>query len=140
VSTVSVSPQVLRSLGQVPAAGARGDPGAGKLVIALRNGADARVRPICTDDGPRLLSLCHRLSPDTVYQRLFSLRQPRQDDADAFAGGDCRERMAVVGETDNRKDAQVMGLARDGRRLKGQGINDSSSTRMMFWEEQVHGR
>src|SRR2546429_2493538 len=40
--------------------------------VTLRNGASARVRAIRPDDEPRLMALCRRLSPRTVYQRFFS--------------------------------------------------------------------
>ncbi len=75
MSTVGVSGQVLRSPGQVQTAGDRGDRSAGESVVRLRNGAPVRVRPIRPDDGPRLLALCDRLSPHTVYERFFSSRR-----------------------------------------------------------------
>ena len=40
--------------------------------VTLRNGASVRVRTIRPDDEPRLMALCRRLSPRTVYERFFS--------------------------------------------------------------------
>jgi RimJ/RimL family protein N-acetyltransferase len=86
-----------------------GDPEQG---VTLRNGASVRLRPIRPDDGPRLLALCHRLSPRTVYQRFFSLRRLRPEDAHAFASVDYRERMAIVAEIDTGQEPQLIGVAR----------------------------
>jgi hypothetical protein len=38
-------------------------------VVTLHNGAAVRVRPIQPDDAPRLMALCQRLTPRTVYLR-----------------------------------------------------------------------
>ena len=43
--------------------------------VTLRNGASVRVRAITPDDEPRLMALCRRLSPRTVYERFFSFRR-----------------------------------------------------------------
>lgn len=114
MSTIGVSGQVLRSLGQAQTAGVRGDGGARESVVGLRNGAAVRVRPIRPDDGPRLLALCDRLSPRTLYQRFFSLRRLRPQDAQAFASVDYRERMAVVAEVDTGQEPELIGVARYG--------------------------
>ena len=83
-------------------------------VIVLRNGASVRLRPIRPDDAPRLMALCHRLSLRTVYQRFFSARRLRPEEADAFANVDYRERMAVVAEVDMGQELDLIGVARYG--------------------------
>ena len=83
-------------------------------VVVLRNGASVRLRPIHPDDAPRLMALCHRLSPRTVYQRFFSARRLRPEEADAFANVDYRERMAVVAEVDTGQELDLIGVARYG--------------------------
>jgi RimJ/RimL family protein N-acetyltransferase len=110
--TTRVSGEVLESLARVPTVGDGGDPSAGESVVRLRNGAAVRVRPICPDDGPRLLALCHRLSPRTVYQRFFSPRQLLPEEAQAFANVDYREHMAVVAEVDRGQEPELIGVAR----------------------------
>jgi GNAT superfamily N-acetyltransferase len=104
----------MRSAGQVPTARISGDDAARESVVRLRNGAALRVRPIRPDDEPRLLALCQRLSPRTVYQRFFSFRPLRPEDAHAFANVDYRERMAVVAEVDTGHEPQLIGVARYG--------------------------
>src|SRR6266446_8336302 len=59
--------------------------------VTLRNGASARIRAIRPDDETRLMALCRRLSPRTVYQRFFSVRRLLPEEAHAFANVDhCR--------------------------------------------------
>jgi hypothetical protein len=57
----------------------------GERVITLRNGAAVRLRPIRPDDTPGLIAFCGRLSPRTVYQRFFTVRWLRPEDAAALA-------------------------------------------------------
>jgi RimJ/RimL family protein N-acetyltransferase len=114
VSTVGVSGQVLRSPGQVQPAGDRGDRSGGESVVRLRNGAPVRVRPIRPADGPRLLALCDRLSPHTVYERFFSSRRLLPAEVHAFADVDYRQRMALVAEVDTGQESELIGVARYG--------------------------
>lgn len=83
-------------------------------VVRLRNGAAVRLRPIQPDDAPGLLALSDRLSPQTVYQRFFSVRRLRPEEAHAFANVDYRERMAVVAEVDTEQGPALIGVARYG--------------------------
>src|SRR2546422_5946354 len=69
--------------------------------VILRNGASVRVRAIRPDDERRLLALCGRLSPRTLYQRFFSFRRLLPEEARAFANVDYGLRMAVVAEVDD---------------------------------------
>src|SRR5437016_12211106 len=82
--------------------------------VTLRNGASVRVRAIRPDDEPRLLALCHRLSPRTVYERFFSPRRLLREEAHAFANVDYRQRMAVVAEVDDGPEPELVGVARYG--------------------------
>jgi GNAT superfamily N-acetyltransferase len=82
--------------------------------VALRNGASVRVRAIRPDDVPRLMALCRRLSPRTVYQRFFSVRRLLPEEAHAFANVDHCQRMAVVAEVDDGQELERVGVARYG--------------------------
>ncbi|PYM81452.1 MAG: hypothetical protein DME09_16760 [Candidatus Rokuibacteriota bacterium] len=82
--------------------------------VTLRNDASVRVRAIRPDDEPRLLALCHRLSPRTVYERFFSPRRLLREEAHAFANVDYRQRMAVVAEVDDGQEPELIGVARYG--------------------------
>ena len=82
--------------------------------VTLRNGASVRVRAIRPDDEPRLMALCRRLSPRTVYQRFFSVRRLVPEEAHAFANVDYRQRMAVVAEVDDGPEPELVGVARYG--------------------------
>jgi RimJ/RimL family protein N-acetyltransferase len=82
--------------------------------VTLRNGASVRVRSIRPDDEPRLMALCRRLSPRTVYQRFFSFRRLLPEEAHAFANVDYHRRMAVVAEVDDGQELELVGVARYG--------------------------
>jgi GNAT superfamily N-acetyltransferase len=84
-------------------------------VVTLRNGASVRLRAIRPDDEPRLMALCHRLSPRTVYERFLSVRRLRPEEARAFANVDYRQRMALVAEVDTGQEPELIGVARYGR-------------------------
>src|SRR2546428_996589 len=82
--------------------------------VTLRNGTSVRLGAIRPDDEPRLMALCRRLSPRTVYERFFSFRPLLPEQAHAFANVDYRQRMAIVAEVDDRREPQLVGVARDG--------------------------
>src|SRR5437016_10208756 len=82
--------------------------------VILRNGACVRVRAIRPDDEPRLMALCRRLSPRTLYQRFFSFRRLLPEEAHAFAKVDYGLRMAVVAEVDDGPEPELVGVARYG--------------------------
>lgn len=111
---MGVSVQIMRSPGHVGAVEIRGYPSALEQVITLGNGASVRLRPIRSDDEPRLMALCHRLSPRTVYERFFSVRQLLSEEAHAFANVDYRQRMALVAEADFGQEPELIGVARYG--------------------------
>src|SRR6266481_128964 len=87
--------------------------------VTLRNGASVRVRAITPDDEPRLMALCRRLSPRTVYQRFFSFRRLLPEEAHAFANVDYGLRMAVVAEVDDGPEPELVGVARYGPSEEG---------------------
>jgi GNAT superfamily N-acetyltransferase len=60
------------------------------------------------------MALCHRLSPHTVFQRFFSPRRLRAEDAHALANVDYLERMALVAELDTGQETALIGVARYG--------------------------
>ena len=78
----------------------------------VRKGVTVRFRPIRPDDAPRLLALCDRLSPRTVYQRFFAIRRLRPEDAHGLANVDYHRRMAIVAEVDDGPEPAVIGVAR----------------------------
>src|SRR2546429_9228524 len=77
--------------------------------VTLRNGASVRVRAIRPDDEPRLMALCRRLSPRTVYERFFSFRRLLPEEAHALANVDDRRRMAVAAAMDDGPEPQPIG-------------------------------
>src|SRR5207244_13230496 len=85
----------------------------------LRNGASVRVRAIRPDDEPRLMALCRRLSPRTVYERFFSFRRLLPEEAHALTNIDDRRRMAVVAEVDDGQEPELIGVARYGPSNEG---------------------
>ena len=87
--------------------------------VTLRNGASVRVRAIRPDDEPRLMALCRRLSPRTVYQRFFSFRRLLGEEAHALTNVDDRRRMAVVAEVDDGQEPELIGVARYGPSNEG---------------------
>src|ERR1700741_743588 len=87
--------------------------------VILRNGVSVRVRAIRPDDEARLMALCRRLSPQTVYQRFFSVRRLLPEEAHAFANVDYRQRMAVVAEVDDGQELELVGVARYGPSAEG---------------------
>jgi len=86
----------------------------GERVVTLRRGDVVRLRPIRPDDEAGLMSLYRRLSQHTAYQRFFSVRPLRPEEAHAFAHVDYRERMAVVAEIDTDQGPTLIGVARYG--------------------------
>jgi RimJ/RimL family protein N-acetyltransferase len=81
-------------------------------VVGLRNGAAVHLRPIRPDDAPRLLEFCGRLSPQTVYQRFFTVRRPRPEDAATLSEVDGHDGMAIVAEHELGPRSELVGVAR----------------------------
>ena len=76
--------------------------------IALRDGTRLRMRPIRTDDAPRLVALYDHLSRDTRYHRFFSvMRRLPPDWARFLASVDYRSRLALVVESPDDPDTLI---------------------------------
>jgi RimJ/RimL family protein N-acetyltransferase len=72
--------------------------------VTLKDGATAVLRPIRPEDEPELTALYARLSPETAYQRFFTVmaRLPPSW-AHTFANVDYERRMAIVAVTPDDK-------------------------------------
>jgi RimJ/RimL family protein N-acetyltransferase len=69
-------------------------------LVTLRDGTGVRLRPIRSEDAPRLIALYDRLSADTRYHRFFTLmRRLPPDWARFLADVDYRTRLALVVES-----------------------------------------
>jgi RimJ/RimL family protein N-acetyltransferase len=76
--------------------------------VLLRDGILVRMRPIRSDDEPRLAALYAHLSRDTRYHRFFSVQQRLPPDWVHFlANVDYRSRLALVVESPADPDALI---------------------------------
>src|SRR5438105_15230780 len=81
-------------------------------IVALRSGARVRLRPIRSDDAPRLVSLYGRLSADTAYRRFFTrMRTLPPELARHLANVDHQRQLAVVAEPCEGQVPVVVGVA-----------------------------
>jgi RimJ/RimL family protein N-acetyltransferase len=81
--------------------------------LALRGGAQLRLRPIRPDDEPRLEELFNRLSRHTVYHRFFApYHRLRADWYRRFANVDYRARLALVAEDEQQGRVLLRAVAR----------------------------
>jgi RimJ/RimL family protein N-acetyltransferase len=81
--------------------------------ITCGGGARFRLRPIRSDDAPRLVALHSRLSLQTIYQRFFSaMRRLPTDWARYLAEVDYRQRLALVLERAGQADTELVGVGR----------------------------
>jgi RimJ/RimL family protein N-acetyltransferase len=81
--------------------------------VALKDGAQVRIRPIRPDDKDRLVDLYDRLSRHTAYQRFFSvMRRLPPDWAQILATVDYRRRLALVAEPEGRRRVELAGVGR----------------------------
>jgi RimJ/RimL family protein N-acetyltransferase len=90
-----------------------GKPYAGR-VVTLRSGIAVRLRPIAPDDAPGLIALSRRLSPRTIYQRFFTVRELRPEDAAALSSVDGHDRVAMVADRGPGGPDDLIGVARYG--------------------------
>jgi len=102
--------------------------------VRLRDGAELHLRPIRSDDAPRLVELYDRLSQHTAYQRFFTvMRRLPPNWAHMLARVDYRQRLALVVEhgselvavaryepTDEPDTVEVAFMVQD--RFQGQGL------------------
>ena len=106
--------------------------------LTLRDGTRVRLRPIRSDDAPRLIALYGRLSRHTAYQRFFTVMKRLPPDwAAVLANVDYRRRLALVAEpeggeheliavgryesTDDPETAEVAFVVQDGWQDRGLG-------------------
>jgi RimJ/RimL family protein N-acetyltransferase len=76
--------------------------------VTLRDGTLVRMRPIRSDDAPRLVALYDHLSRDTRYHRFFSVMQRLPPDWARFlATVDYRSRLALVVESPDDADTLI---------------------------------
>jgi GNAT superfamily N-acetyltransferase len=64
----------------------------------LKDGTPVRLRPILRDEGPRLLELYDRLSPESLYFRFFAVPDKDRARAEYLAHVDYVFRYALVAE------------------------------------------
>ena len=89
------------------------DPAAERLArfdrdVSLRDATHAHMRPIRSDDAPRLVALYDHLSRDTRYHRFFSVMQRLPPDWARFlATVDYRSRLALVVESPDDADTLI---------------------------------
>ena len=76
--------------------------------LILRDGTAMRLRPIRPDDGPGLLDLYDRLSPDSLYFRFFAVPDKDRGKAEYLTHVDYDRRYAVVAEM----GGAIVGVAR----------------------------
>lgn len=78
----------------------------------LRDGSEVEVRPLRPDDGPRLVRLFDRLSPQTVHRRFLSpIREPSAEGIVRLLDVDHEGREAVVAVAGD----EIRGVARYAR-------------------------
>lgn len=81
--------------------------------ITLKDGTSLRLRPIRSEDAPRLIDFYGRLSRHSAYQRFFSImRRLPPDWARMLATVDYRRRLALVAERGPTKSPELVGVGR----------------------------
>lgn len=75
-------------------------PAADESDVVLCDGASLHLRPIRGDDGPRLLALYDRLSPESLYFRFFAVPDRNAEKADYLSKVDYDRRYALVAEAE----------------------------------------
>jgi len=81
--------------------------------ITLKDGTSLRLRPIRSEDAPRLVDFYSRLSRHSAYQRFFSIMKRLPPDwARLLATVDYRRRLALVAERGPAKSPELVGVGR----------------------------
>ncbi|HEY1250576.1 MAG TPA: GNAT family N-acetyltransferase, partial [Thermoanaerobaculia bacterium] len=70
--------------------------------VVLRSGSTLRLRPVRPSDGPALLDLFRRLSPESLYLRFLSVPRLDAAHADRFCRVDYESEFALVAESGGR--------------------------------------
>ena len=85
-------------------------------VVTTKDGTPVTLRPIRPEDEPELTALYARLSPETAYQRFFTvMRRLPPDWAHILANVDYDRRMAIVAEAPGPELIAVARYASDER-------------------------
>jgi L-amino acid N-acyltransferase YncA len=103
--------RVVRTIREEPGGGPRASgiyPAEDESDVVLRDGLAVHLRPIRGDDGPGLLALYDRLSPDSLYFRFFAVPDKDARKADYLTHVDYVGRYALVAET----EGAIVGVAR----------------------------
>lgn len=81
--------------------------------ITLKDGTPMRLRPIHSEDAPRLIDFYDRLSRHSAYQRFFSIMKRLPPDwARIAATVDYRRRLALVAERRTADAPELVGVGR----------------------------
>ena len=102
---------MVRIVREDPGGGSRASgayPAADESDVFLRDGMAIHLRPIRGDDGPGLLALYDRLSPESLYFRFFAVLAKDSGKAEYLARVDYDRRYALVAET----EGAIVGVAR----------------------------
>lgn len=73
-------------------------PSQEEFEAVLKDGTPLRVRPLRTDDAPRLLELYHKLSHESLYFRFFAVPRPDPEKAAYLADIDYVDQFALLAE------------------------------------------
>ena len=81
--------------------------------VTLKDGTSLRLRPIRTEDAPRLIDFYGRLSRHSAYQRFFAVMKRLPPDwARLLATVDYRRRLALVAERGPAAAPELVGVGR----------------------------
>lgn len=82
-------------------------------VVSLRDGTKVSIRPIRTDDAPRLQALFDHLSQESVFFRFLAHQKTLADkQAQDLANVDYHRQMALVASLEHEGEEQVVAVAR----------------------------
>lgn len=91
---------MVRSVREIPPGAPAVYPEADASDATLGDGTRVHLRPIRTDEAPRLLGLYDRLSPESLYFRFFAVPDKDRAKAEYLAHVDYVDRYALVAEVD----------------------------------------
>jgi GNAT superfamily N-acetyltransferase len=99
---------LVRSVREFPPGASAPYPEADASDETLKDGTRVHLRPIRQDEGPHLLELYDRLSPESLYFRFFAVPDKDRAKAEYLAHVDYVNRYALVAEV----DGALAGVAR----------------------------
>jgi GNAT superfamily N-acetyltransferase len=99
---------LVRSVREFPPGAVAPYPEADASDETLKDGTRVHLRPIRQDEGPHLLELYDRLSPESLYFRFFAVPDKDRSKAEYLARVDYVNRYALVAEV----DGVLVGVAR----------------------------